>query len=368
MRFNDMRNIVFFCLVIALSGCGRNNDPFSPPLAGSFSAAVWEKIKAEAAIKVEVPGYGTPYRQPLSTLGWEDSIHISRDGLYLYAMYCPGDNFSLVMNNDVGNAVNYLRGPTLGMDVKTNPLNLAVWLHADIVVASRQSLSEKFTSWTLSAMARPVYGEAGPFPFEDTGSGWKTFYYTCNDKSPTYDLDFWVISNSAYNPAGVGVLMPGFPHTANNEDNPHFERLSTNVIVLFFDSGNYTGGKGGLDIWYSVSSNNAVSWSTPQNVSSVTTSAEENQPHLFYDGVWYLYYSATAPDGRLAVYRAPQTNTNDWNSWGTRELVVSAGNCAAIGEPTLTSNGDISVVVIYANPGGSKYDKYDADPWFIPKQ
>jgi len=52
----------------------------------------WEKIKKHAMLTVALPDeYGTPYRQPHSTLAWEDGIFISRDGLHMYAFYAPAD-------------------------------------------------------------------------------------------------------------------------------------------------------------------------------------------------------------------------------------------------------------------------------------
>ena len=39
-----------------------------------------------------------------------------------------------------------------------------------------------------------------------------------------------------------------------------------------------------------------------------------------------------------------------------------------VGEPTLTSNGDISFVVIYARPNPTAFDNFDADVWYLPKK
>ena len=96
----------------------------------------------------------------------------------------------------------------------------------------------------------------------------------------------------------------------------------------------------------------------PLNISSVNTANQEHQPHLYNDGTdWYLYFSATHTDGKLAIFRAKQQMSGDWDSWGTKELVIGAGNSAGVGEPTLTSSGDISFVVVYENPGGGEYDR-----------
>ena len=96
----------------------------------------------------------------------------------------------------------------------------------------------------------------------------------------------------------------------------------------------------------------------------------EHQPHLYQDGsgTWSLYYSAEQSDDRLAIYRVRQSIAGNWDSWTGKELVVGPGNTAGVGEPTLTSKGDISFVVIYENPQGTKTDRFDGDPWFLPKK
>jgi hypothetical protein len=41
---------------------------------------------------------------------------------------------------------------------------------------------------------------------------------------------------------------------------------------------------------------------------------------------------------------------------------------AGVGEPSLTSRGDLSFVVITRNPSGTAVDTYDADPWLMEHQ
>lgn len=91
--------------------------------------------------------------------------------------------------------------------------------------------------------------------------------------------------------------------------------------------------------------------------------------HEEASGKWYLYYSAYHTDNKLAIFRAEQDLITSWNSWKTPELVISAGTTAGIGEPTLTSAGDLSFVVVYVDPiNNSIYDHFDADPWFLTKK
>ena len=108
----------------------------------------------------------------------------------------------------------------------------------------------------------------------------------------------------------------------------------------------------------------------PQPLASLDTAEDEAQPHLFPDGDgrWWLYFSAANPaDGKLAIHRAQRTAAGDWDSWGSRELVIGAGSTAGIGEPTLTAAGDLSFVVVTQDPSGPATDRYDADPWFAPR-
>jgi hypothetical protein len=67
---------------------------------------------------------------------------------------------------------------------------------------------------------------------------------------------------------------------------------------------------------------------------------------------------------------------NDWNSWGPKELVIEPdmingnyGTIFGVGEPTLSTWGDISFVVVYGNNTlPDSLDVFDCDPWFLPKK
>lgn len=333
-------------------------------------------IKDTISPLIEIPlEYDSIYRQEISTLGWEDGIHISGDGLNLYCTYVPIDLLSFVLNGDLPNnfSASYLRGaPTFEMDLISNPINASEWLHSDILYTHRNTVMESFNLWTLSGMARNFYSEGAPSPsFVNNTKLVEFMMFTSNDNT-TNNTDIWVINNTSENPSGIGVPMPSPINTLNNEDNPHLVRLNSNNLILFFDSDNLPGGLGDIDIWLSESSNNGTTWSTPSNVNTINTIDKEHQPFLHKDlntNKWFLYYSAFHTDGKLAIYRTQQMMINDWNSWGSAELVISAGNSAGIGEPTLTENGDISFVVIYVDPNmNSIYDHFDSDPWFLQKK
>ncbi|MDC7223644.1 MAG: sialidase family protein, partial [Spirochaetales bacterium] len=337
----------------------------------------WENVKSGTAPTVALGGeYGEAQRLSLGTMGWEDGLNVSRDGLHLYATYIPADFLSYTINDgvDASQIEYYDRGPHFDMDFDGSSIGITEypWYQSDIIYSSRSSVDGDFSDWSTSAMKRSVYSEGAlSTVFSDTGMDICAF--TSNENYTELN-NIKVITDTDYNPSGTGVFLTATDTTGTDqvntnyvEDNPHLERLDENTLVLFFDSEDRPGGEGSHDIWYSTSADDGASWTTPVNVSSVNSADKEHQPHLYHDGSeWWLYYSAYYSDGKLAIYRCSQSSA-DWNDWGTPELVLSAGNSAGIGEPTLTEEGDLYFVLIYENPDGTYYDRYDADPWVLER-
>ncbi|MDX1694654.1 MAG: sialidase family protein [Ketobacteraceae bacterium] len=345
-----------FVVCSVLPGCGGGSS-------GTADEPGWGAVKATTTVTLAMP---TLFEQPrplaISTLGWEDGLNVSRDGLHLYATYIPADFLSFVLSGDSVTALPaYDRGPHYDMDLESNPTGETFrWYHSDIIYASRLSATDPFSPWQTSGMKRPIYSEGGVSTlFSDAGTvEWALF--TSNDGGGQTNLK--VISNTHPALSGLGVVMD--INTPYIEDNPHIDRIDSDTLILFFDSPDRPGGAGGHDLWYSLSTDNGASWRDPEPVSSVNTPGTEHQPHLYFDGAdWWLYFSAYHSDGKLAIFRASQQQPADWNSWGTRELVLSAGSAAGIGEPTLTRDGDLYFVVVYENPEGADHDRFDADPW-----
>lgn len=330
----------------------------------------WNSIKEEAQPAIALTSeFDSVYCQPLAVMGWEDGLHISPDGLHLYCTYVPIDFLSFAINGSLPNDFSdYLRGaPDFGMDLTAGA---SEWLQADILYASRNSIDEPFTTWTLSNMARAFYTEGAPSPLFKSTTEVELMAFTSID-NPTNNQDIWVISNTTANPSGIGSALPAPVNTLAQEDNPNIYRIDADSLVLFYDSEELSG-EGSHDIWYTTSGDNGAIWATPSNLSSINTASKEHQPFLHKDlstGKTYLYYSAYHSDNKLAIFRAEQNLTTTWNSWHSPELVISAGNTAGIGEPTLTAEGDLSFVVIYEDPiASSIYDHYDADPWYLRKK
>lgn len=329
----------------------------------------WPLTKSNTTLQVAIPAeFGAPMMQPISVNGWEDGIFISRDGLNLYSIYLPADALSWTTNGAPCVFTPYQKGPTYGMDLATSPTTACpMWLHGDILISSRTSTALPFPAWTLSNLSGPIFSEGAPqFSMLNTTVS-DLVVYTSNQQPP-YSTDIYLIKNSTINPSATGTILPAPVTQTTTEDNPHLERLSTNQLVLFFDSPDRQGGTGGLDLWYTLSNDNGVTWNAPLQVSTLNTLQNEHQPHLYKDNTnqWWMYYTAPDGSGKYAIYRSQQTTANNWNSWGPKQLVVGPGNSAGIGEPTLTQYGDLSFVVVYQDVNGTPTDKFDADPWFLP--
>ncbi len=352
-----------------LIGCGGHN-PSGPKLSPD-----WQKIKQNSQPFVALPGeYGTPQKLPIAVGGWEDGLYVTRDGLNLYCIYLPVDLFSFYYlgDGDISNFSTYRRGPTFGMDLKTNPIGASEWLHGDILYTSRKSAAEPFGEWQLSNLARPVWSEGAVQIVMTDNRTADIFAYVSNHNSTdnTDNRDILIFRNSGLNPSGVGEALPVPVTTIYQEDNPHIERIDSDNLVLFFDS-DRPGGEGALDIWYSMSYDDGATWSEPKPVTSINTDKEQQTPHLFQDksGTWHLYYANENSSGTLDIWRSRLATAGDWDSWTDHELVIGVGNTYAVGEPTLTEEGDIFFVVVYdAGNQATNTDRFDADPWFLPRK
>lgn len=367
--------IMMVCFSMFLMGCTAGNTS-----GVDRSGPDWEEIKRRAMPFVALPDeFGTPYKLPIAVGGWEDGLYITRDGLDLYCIYLPVDVFSFFFLGD-GDISNfsaysaYRRGPTFGMDLRTNPIGAPEWLHGDILHTHRTSVDEPFPEWHLSNLARPVWSEGAVQTIMKDGSTADIFAYTSNHNSSAEidNVDILVFRNSSRDPSGIGEPLPAPVTTSDyKEDNPHFERLDSQNLVLFYDS-NRPGGAGSLDIWYSTSSDDGATWAQPQPVTTINTELEQQQPHLFQDasGRWYLYYAnEDSRTRKLEVWRVRLSKLGNWDSWTEHELVIGVGNTFTLGEPTLTKNGDIAFVVVYdAGEQATATDRFDADPWFLPRK
>ena len=313
-----------------------------------------------------------PVIQPLANLAWEDGVYITRDGLNLYAFFTPMDIFKAVANSATPDLFfNYQRGALIGQDF-SNPLGQSTpWLHADVAMATRETLDDRFCNWKLSNLKGQYYNLWAPAGIWNSNA-FDLFVYT--DDSGGTGTKIKLLRNIDRNLLSSGTLLPAnVNETSYHQDNPHIERIDSgnpNRLVLFFESDNKPG-SGSNDIWFSTSEDNGVTWTNPLNATALNTSGSDLQPHLYFDGaIWWIYYASNnSADGKLAIWRARQGQAGNWNSWQNKEIVISSGTSFGVGEPTLTSRGDISFVVVTKNiSGGTNFDQYDVDPWFLKKK
>jgi hypothetical protein len=341
----------------------------------------WPAIKAQAKPFVhDTVNYGTPYIQDHHNLGWEDGMFMSRDGLHMYAFYFPADLilfFNYLSNNPICPPIHpYVRGPLLGIDTLTNPWGCASLLHSDIIYATRSDTSLPFQNWQASNLANPTEFEGGPQSVANADGSLEFFVYTQSDSSQT---DIYWYRDTSNNPHWPGTLMPSPVNSRKTyEDNPHLERINDSTLVLLLDD--HADPAYDANIYYSVSYDDGFSWSPKSYVTTVNTTHEDIQPHLWSDGLdYYLYF--VAPDtndvsNRLSIYRMRQSIAGDWDSWTDREMVISAGTisdtsgfAAAVGEPSLTEWGDISfVLAIQALGTTDTTDQFELDPWYLPRK
>lgn len=366
------------CLLPFLAACGV--DPLPPVVIDA--PPNWEQIKRSTRPYVALPSeYGMPYRQPQSTLAWEDGIFISRDGLHMYAFYAPADLWQYsryaAEHPDCPDITPFLRGPRLGMDLTTNPWGCPTVMHSDIAYAARNSTTEPFGPWQRTALAFPARYEGGVHAL-DNSDGTIDLVFSMSTEERANDL-FWIRGIRHPPPPRDPIPLPPPINTDGQEDNPHLERLDDGTLVLLFD--NHGLGDARTTIKYALSHDDGKTWTTPRELGdTINAGPHDMTGHLYHDGHdWWLYF-ASERSGALSIYRSrhvdPARMSSDFDQWDQPELVIGPGDVlddsgvvAGVGEPTLTSSGDISFAVVYvALTQATPYDRVDIDPWFLPKR
>ncbi|WP_457616836.1 sialidase family protein [Lutibacter sp.] len=355
--------VTFMFVACFFSSCQKNEE------------VSWAAAKANVRIYNNIPSeFENPEPLVLNSEAWEDGAFITRDGLDLYCIYVPADLISFTNNGaNQKNAHLYIRGNPLDMDITTNPENTKKWIHGDIYHSKRLSITDNFTVWEPVNIAIPVFNEGAPQGITLSNNDFDFFVYMKQNESAPYDNNIWFQKNVNRNLVSDGTIFPSQINSTYNEDNPHIERLSPNSLILFFERENHPQNLSSFNIWYTISVDNGATWLEAKNVSVINNfgdvTAEHIQPHLYFDSIinnWYLYFTTIAPDGKLGIYRSLKGAS--WDDWQLPELVLSSGNAIGIGEPTLSSNGDLYFVVVIENPNGTKYDKYDCDVWVVHKK
>ncbi len=397
MRMNVNFPLLICCLVFLVS-CGDSSNNPPPP-------TLWDNIKSNASPAILL---GTEFNTPtrianVSTLAWEDGMYISDDGLHLFAFYAPISLFKFqqyvnaypyVAPNVCAPITNYIRGTILnGSDFELQlPYDLPDSIcnhsnglvHSEIAHASRASVNDNFSTWSQHAVSTNFVYDGG-FSSADNGDGTYHLVYSQSTSLNQNDI-YWVPNSSSLNPDAVTpVLFPAPINTNMQEDNPHLERINATDLILLFDNHFETGGTGDTHISYSISVDNGTSWGAPSTIATGTINdyTEDLSSHLFMDGAnnWWLYFTSNR-DGNVEVWRVQHTNNNlvtdfdNWNSTSIEKVIAvgsvtgNIGTMEGIGEPSLTSNGDLYFVVVYCkNPSEQTvFDGCDIDPWVATKK
>lgn len=334
--------------------------------------AAWDAIKADAAPVVAgafADQYTSPQMVPLADYGWEDGLQVSYDGLHLYALYAPADllswvgyfaaNPGLPICSTLGTGA-FLRdyAGDYGMDMHTNYFGCDTFMNLDILYATRPSIDLPFTTWTLSGVARPGEIEGGPFPLFSS-----TDPMTVDHFLFTGPGSIWMINNTTANPSNIAsaVRLPSPINPVSDEftaDNPMLTRLENSNLLLIYEK--YTN-PDHRDFMFTISDDEGASWTTPTVITTINNDAGHiEHPMLYFDGANYWFYYSQNFD----IYRARQGAAGDWDSWTDHEAVILKGNTVGIGEPSITSTGDIYFVGVIQNPDNPD-DLMDADPWYV---
>jgi hypothetical protein len=362
-----MKKFSFFPVAIFLSLSVQAQTP----------QMVWDSIKNATAPVIDpafVTVYDAAYRQPLADYGWEDGVHLSPDGLNLYALYSPMDflSWNLFFYSYPTTApcnlfanMDFMRtyANTYGMDMTSNFFACDSFVNIDILYSNRATLNDSFLTWQLSGIARGAQWEGGPAPlFSETNPNVVDLFMF------TGLGDIWMIQNTGLNPSGIGAAtrLPAPINPDSNEfiaDNAFLEHISPDSVILIYEK--YTD-PNFRDFMFTISTDTGLTWSTPQTITTITNSLGHiEHPCLYKDTLnqWWLYFSI---DYNVIV-RSQQAISGNWDSWSAPQTLFSKGNALSIGEPTVSRNGDISFSLAYQNPNSADTsDVYDLDPWILP--
>lgn len=360
-------SIVLVLVMLLITSCNAKELTKS-----SLKTHDWEEIKTNATFIVPDASYDKPYIQPLNVGGWEDGLYISRDGLELYAYYMPVDVFSLYAAREKNPVCfdyqPYYRSSKLGVDMNSNPWGCKTFFQGDIIIATRNDINTPFTEWQPSNLQRSISNEGAPCGVLKDTDTYDVFVFTQN-RNDIEDMEIMFLKDTPRNP-NYSAAVPIVSSTGV-EDNPHIERLKDGSLVLFFDRDRH--------IYYAISTDNGTTWSEAVLIKHVLNDQApyDIQPHLWNDGKdWFVYFCRDNNEGLRSIFKSKQQVVGDWDSWGEPELVIKPGTIKGghgtiigIGEPSLTSDGGLSFVVIYGDlDSKDPTDVFDCDPWFLPKK
>jgi hypothetical protein len=143
----------------------------------------WTQIKANFTPGYDTSEFDQPYIQPHAVGGWEDGIHMTRDGRYIYCFYAPIDMLSFAQDIDTSSTnqcpfppiAPYWRGPAFGIDTNNYINNCpSGWMHSDIVYIDLNA----HTTWQPTDINDYGYYEGAPQLVEGDNGNIDAFLYT----------------------------------------------------------------------------------------------------------------------------------------------------------------------------------------------
>lgn len=380
----------------------------STPTTPSETPTVWDNIKNNTVPSVQLTSeFNTPVRlKNVSTLAWEDGLYVSDDGLHIFAFYAPFDLLKFVPYSDGYGACppisDYIRGNALdGQDLDTEaPIdNLGGCndgvMHSDISYATRSSTSDDFSTWSRHSASNPTsaapalfYYEGGPVTSKRSTGNFDIVFSRSTFDGNKNNL-YWIQNVTTLTPSNPTINALTDLNSANQEDNPHLERVDSgddDKLVMLYDN---HGDSSATDyvMYYSISSDGGANWSAAQavgaNINSSTASKDENiQGHLYKDdsNIWWLYFTSNR-SGTTEIWRSQHNDSanifTNFDNWAAPEKVIAKGSVTGsygtiegLGEPVLTTAGDLHFAVVYCKNAGDQtaYDSCDIDPWVARKK
>ena len=271
-----------------------------------------------------------------------------------------------------------LSGTNLGLGETVGICTEGV-MHSEIAYATRANVNDDFGAWNRHAFSADFVYDGG-FVTADNGVGAFDLVYSASTASNRNDI-FWLRGSDLTPPSASPDPISATINTSAQEDNPHLERIDADNLILLFD--NHGVGDPDTQISFSHSADNGSTWTSPQPMAINSAAATEDlQGHLYQDASdnWWLYFSSNR-GGIVEIYRSQHGSNDlvtDFENWSEPpDKVVSVGSVsgglgtiAAVGEPTLSANGDLYFVVVYCkNPEDqTAYDSCDIDPWVATRK
>ena len=155
-----------------------------------------------------------------------------------------------------------------------------------------------------------TFDEFGPWAFEVEGTDTLSFYFGSNRPGGLGGYDIYnstVAEDGTFSPP---VLVPELSSPLSDT----FPVARKDGLELFLTS-NRTGTLGGLDLWVARRENTSDPWSTPVNVGSLNSTANDQRAALSWDGMTIIFFSNRSGGfGNADLYESTRTKLRSGNN------------------------------------------------------